>query len=171
MSIDLTAADWIQIAVAGIAGAAAIAAVIQSKLTKQQMDASLRPWMGVGEESLHISGTNQLTLSYHNFGQLPNTTAQLRKLRKESMIERSEVTQSTEPVDFGGVCYPGQDKDYIIEFSTPDIVQKAENGTIKLFMGIVLRYEFANKQVGEYGVIFEYRRDLKSFVIKDEWNN
>lgn len=172
MSIELTPTDWIQIIIAGTAGAAAIAAIIQSRLTKQQMNASLRPWLGPAEESLQITGINQLTFSYRNFGQLPNTKLQLKKIRKESMIQRSELMQSKkEPIDFGGICFPDQVRDYIIEFTTPDITEKAKNGEIKLFMGLVLEYEFANNKSGEYGVVFEYRTDLKHFVIRDEWSN
>lgn len=172
MSIELTPADWIQIIIAGTAGAAAIAAIIQSRLTKQQMNASLRPWLGAAEDSLRITDTDQLTFSYQNFGQLPNTKMHVKKVRKESMIQRSELEQSKkEPIDFGGICFPGQVRDYIIEFTTPNITEKAQNGEIKLFMGLILEYEFANNQFGQYGVIFEYRRDLKHFVIRNEWNN
>jgi hypothetical protein len=90
--LGLTVGDWIQLITAGAALLAATVAIWQSRMTKQQMDATMRPWIGVHEVN---PMENEIRIILHNYGSLPTLAMDSRTVGNAAPITVEEVLYHT----------------------------------------------------------------------------
>ena len=170
MSFELTAADWIQLITASAAAIAATVAILQNRLTKQQLDSSLRPWIGAAEGGLTLALPDRVTFAYKNYGQLPCKSMTGRVLRKTELFSREELAESnTNPSSKMGVIHPDQNKAWYVDMKK-EVILTALSGKEPLFIGISLSYTYADNRQGEYGVIYEFAFRTRQFMIREEWS-
>lgn len=63
---------------------------VEIKMTKQQMDSSLRPWIGAEKGLVKSEGDNFL-FHYQNYGQLPPKSLKLKAWASDKQIKRDEL--------------------------------------------------------------------------------
>ena len=137
-------------------------------MTKQQMDSSLRPWVGA-ESGLVDYTSDKLAFYYMNYGQLPPKSLKIKGLESEETISRKELNKAKdESWPNMGIIMPNQKKAYIIA-SNETQLNKIKKGEISFWIGLLLSYEYADNKRGEYGVIYEFLVETQKFTIRDEW--
>lgn len=171
LSCLVTAEDvgfWVSVG-AGIATVVLVVIVwIQARQTQQQMDSTIRPWIGA-RFRLQFENPNTLMLAYTNYGQIPPQNITAHALISDKQITRSDILESsvTYTRDLG-TNMPNMDKEFRIN-TTTEQYQSAMAGT-SFYVGIIIQYRYANKKKGVYGVIYHYKRENQLFAISEEWN-
>ena len=151
--------DIIQ-AVGSIATAIAVIFVWrQSSQTQQELDATLRPWIGNPSVS-YDDKSARLKFKFRNYGRIPAKIVSFRYKADANQPSRKDVSSGEPGAPFAGVTiYPDQERLHSYGIGTE---------VKSVFIGMVLDYEYANKK-HKYGIIRKYEKDTDSFIIYDEW--
>jgi hypothetical protein len=158
---------WVDVG-AGIATVVLVVIVgIQMKQTQQQIDSSLRPWIGA-RERLRFENQHTLLLPYTNYGQLPPKSINVRFLVADKQITQDDIDKSTntQTLDVGTIM-PNMDKE-LRGGVTEEQYERAMRGE-PFFVIFVIRYEYAKNKKGEYGVIYYYNSYTQMFLLSREW--
>ena len=141
-----------------------------AKLSAVQMEFRFRPWIGpvnsikpMGE----ANGKNQFDVAIKNYGELPATQLEASfKLDTEMMSKDVLKSEDIEKFNLGPML-PSMEKHYWF-FIDCDLIQKAQEGKIKIFIALYFEYPLTQGTSG-YGMISEYNPKMNSFIHKDMW--
>ncbi len=137
-------------------------------MTKQQMDSSLRPWIGA-EKGLVEEKDGTLLFHYQNYGQLPPKSLKLKVWASGEEIKREKLVElEGEEWPHIGIIMPDQIKAYILGLTGIDLIA-VKKGQANLWTALVLNYDYADNKKGEYGVIYEYLSEFSHYSIRNEW--
>ncbi len=159
---------WINVG-AGIATVVLVVIVwIQTRQTQQQMDSTLRPWIGA-RFRLQFENPQTLMLAYTNYGQIPPQNITAYNLISDKQITRYGILEysTTSKLDLGTIM-PNMNKELRIDTATEQL--KSVLAGASFYVGIIIQYSYASKKKGAYGVIYHYRREKQLFEISEEWN-
>ncbi|UVS68670.1 hypothetical protein [Nitrososphaera viennensis] len=158
MSEFQTALDLAQIATAAAAAVAAGVAVWQSKMTKQQIDSRLRPWIGTKEIMI---AQDKIEVVLTNYGGLPALSAVGKSDLSDKVLTIADLKGQDDKNTMGTIM-PNSEKFYIMELSD-DPHKKI------LSFGYVVEYTYAGGKQGEYGMIAKLGAGNRRFEIIQEW--
>ncbi|HSG84530.1 MAG: hypothetical protein ACE5Q9_04685 [Nitrosopumilus sp.] len=141
-----------------------------AKLSAVQMEFRFRPWIGpvnsikpMGE----ANGKNQFDVAMKNYGELPTTELRASfKIDTEMMTKDVFKTEKIEEFNLGPML-PNMEKHYWF-FIDCDLIQKAQEGEIKIFIALYFEYPLTQGKSG-YGMISEYNPKMNGFIHKDMW--
>ena len=141
-----------------------------AKLSTVQMEFRFRPWIGpvnsikaMGE----ANGKNQFDVAMKNYGELPATELMASfKMGTEMMSKNDLKSDDIEKFNLGPML-PSMEKHYWF-FIDCDLVQKAQEGKIKIFIALYFEYPLTQGNSG-YGMISEYNPKMNGFIHKDMW--
>jgi len=143
-----------------------------TRLSKVQVAHRFRPWVGPssGIEFMRTTpeGQEQFAITLKNYGELPASNVTAMFAMKDAMPTR-DVLKTPDSIDkFSlGPLLPNMEKRYWF-FIDSDVMQKAKDGNIQIFVGLYFAYEFAEGRNG-YGMISYFDKDANTFVHKDMW--
>ena len=141
-----------------------------AKLSTVQMEFRFRPWIGpvnsikaMGE----ANGKNQFDVAMKNYGELPATQL-VASFKMDTEMMSKDVLKSEDIEKFNlGPMLPSMEKHYWF-FIDCDLIQKAQEGKIKIFIALYFEYPLTQGTSG-YGMISEYNAKMNSFIHKDMW--
>jgi len=138
-------------------------------MTKQQMESSLRPWVGA-DKGLIETDDEFFRFQYCNYGQLPTKDTKMKvwSSDKEILRENLEKLEGSE-WPYKGIIMPNQIKSYVLGQTKGDF-EKVKSGVNDFWICLVIEYNYANDKKGEYGVIYSYEHSSQTFAIMDEWS-
>jgi hypothetical protein len=141
----------------------------QLELTRQQMDSSLRPWLGVFEGGLQPHYSDAL-LRITNYGSLPTTSWKWTIKTDVIKITRSDLnSQKAYPSPYEATAiFPNQRWDRVIGLEEGTLVA-ARSRERSLFVGVLIEYKYANNSAGESGMIFEFDKSTLKFGFGEVW--
>jgi hypothetical protein len=172
VTIELTTGDWIQIVTALAAAAAAIVAIWQSRMTKQQMDATLRPWIGVTERGIELDKLDNKTfiVPYKNFGKVPASKVKTKLAIRKSTFTKEELRTRPYPSNIQNmVLFPDNLKTDTTTFEDPTIYETRAQGK-PLYLGFMVEYQYGNKRHAEMIYIARLDPQNTRASIVDEWS-
>lgn len=159
-------AFWVDIftIASGVATAALVGVALwQSRQTQQQMNSTLRPWLGVIDLKLDASSVYAIC---KNFGSLPSTSCTIRKKHGPERISRDSL-YAAESSD-GGIIWPQDFEKYHIPFDAKQFNDAIE-AISEFYLGILVQYTYANNKKAEHGVIYSYHAYSNTFKVIDTW--
>jgi hypothetical protein len=141
-----------------------------AKLSTVQMEFRFRPWIGpvnsikaMGE----ANGKNQFDVAMKNYGELPATQL-VASFKMDTEMMSKDVLKSEDIEKFNlGPMLPSMEKHYWF-FIDCDLIQKAQEGKIKIFIALYFEYPLT-QGISGYGMISEYNPKMNSFIHKDMW--
>jgi hypothetical protein len=142
------AIDIAQIVAGGGAAAAALAAFIQSRQTKHQMDHTLRAWVGVDYDKSTISKDGAMLFAAKNYGQLPATELkhwkgfQLQPFTKEQLRQMRKT-----PFEAEASLLPGAYHTFKLQIPEPD---RVIDERLTLHYAFIIEYSYGKNGRGKY---------------------
>jgi len=141
-----------------------------AKLSAVQMEFRFRPWIGPVNsiKSMGVAnGKNQFDVAMKNYGELPTTHLEaLFKVDTKMMTKDVFKSEKFEKFNLGPML-PTMEKHYWF-FIDCDLIQKAQEGKIKIFIALYFEYPLTQGKSG-YGMISEYNPKIDGFMHKDMW--
>lgn len=142
------------------------------KLSKIQTEHRFRPWVGPEGSIRYLNTTKegdyQFDVVIKNFGELSATNVTAFYKLKNEMIKKSEIAKVNVDHKFNlGPLLPNMEKHYWFLIGS-DLIKKALNQEIQIFIALYFVYEATDKQSG-YGMISQYDTKSNTFVHKDMW--
>ena len=165
-----------QIATAAAAFIAAIVAIAQSIMTRQQISSSLRPWTSLSLPSV-VPGTQQshrLQITLRNYGQLPCISATAEVYLKDAPISPSELENRKlrlmESIELG-VINSTQEKSLTFFIPTDlENIFHVTNRPHSLYLGVRVIFRYANNRKDQYYTIYAPDPSMPmQFVSRYEW--
>ena len=121
----------------------------QTKLTREEMESTLRPWIGFSE--IRRKSKEEVVFYLKNYGRIPAKIVRTRNKFGKTKIGKDELLLQKGKV-FETMVFP----DATMTFS----IQIPEQFG---FVSILFEYEYANKKHGEYGVIAKHHAENNTF--------
>jgi hypothetical protein len=168
VTIELTTGDWIQIVTALAAAAAAIVAIWQSRMTKQQMDATLRPWIGVTERGIELDKLDNKTffVTYKNFGKVPAIKVKTKLAIRKSTFTKEELRPY--PSNIQNMVLFADDIKTDTQTFEDSIYETRAQGK-PLYLGFMVEYQYGNKRHAETIYIARLDPQNNRASVVDEW--
>ncbi|HEV8405554.1 MAG TPA: hypothetical protein VGQ13_06580 [Nitrososphaera sp.] len=138
----------------------------QVTMTKQQMDSTMRPWIGPAPEGLKADGKGLFIFNYHNYGQVPAEDILFEFALSDERVERQNLLDKPVETSKHTILLPNESK---YRKNTFDFEKRKPIGP-SLFIGILIRYKYANARKGMYGARIEYKFATGGIDYFDEWS-
>jgi hypothetical protein len=138
-------------------GATAIALLFlwrQTRQTQFQMNVRLRPWIGVIDIKKDDTAL-KIEFALKNYGSVPGKIVNVRKIFSMYKIGQKKLRSSGQPESTKLMIFPDSIRTYVIPM--PEQAPKFE------YIGILLDYEYGEKNQGEYGLIAKYTTHNNTF--------
>jgi len=141
-----------------------------AKLSAVQMEFRFRPWIGpvnsIKAKGI-ANGKNQFDVAMKNYGELPTTHLEASfKVDTKMMTKDVFTSEKFEKFNLGPML-PTMEKHYWF-FIDCDLIQKAQEGKIKIFVALYFEYPLTQGKSG-YGMISEYNPKIDGFMHKEMW--
>ncbi len=167
----ITSTATIALAIATIALAIgtiilAMNSVSQTSLMQHDFDVNNRPYLGV--VNIEEYQKDKAWFIFTNYGKIPNTDSEIR-VGIGSKLSKMDLYNETNPSFTGGVVLPTQSKSQILLPLTESMLEDAKSGKYLLYVGILIKYNYAGGNEGEYGVISVYDNNTGSFDLQENW--
>jgi hypothetical protein len=184
LSADFTIVDWAAVlsgfATTGLVGFVAYQ-IHQTRqqltmtkqeveMTKKQMDASLRAWIGADELGLQVDPTGKVIFNFRNYGSLPALNIKSKYAFSNLKFERQRLREGEVTDLKNAVLFPDEAKHHGV-YVPGQLYQELSGAGLPLFVGVVLKYQFAANEFGEYGAIIEYDTKTMKPNFLDEWTD
>jgi hypothetical protein len=163
-----SALDIAQIITAGAAAMAAGVAVWQSRMTQQQLKATMRPWLSVELGNIKIDQDLRVWVPFKNYGQTSAMNVRARATASFDHITK-EILTKREYTPGIAMIVPNGSRGISLDLA-PESRQKMASGTHYLWLGILIEYEFGKNGKGEYGLIGEYNFARGHDRTESEWS-
>jgi hypothetical protein len=161
---------WIQVT-ANVATAIALFFVAwQTKLTSRQMDANLRPWIGVYGKGLVEERRDQLVLTIKNYGGLPTTLLKVIWRISKDEIDKREIQALERSFPYEEIAIiPTQIYRKILPVDNDADLALVKKREQSMSVGVMIKYTYPDNKSGEYGIIFHYGETIDEFVHSEVW--
>ena len=130
----------------------------QIHLTQEEVEGTLRPWVGIDDVRLREEG--YVALLIKNTGSIAAKIVRAQRVFSHTMITQEQLRS--------GVDIPGNF--VIIPKIDKTIRMSNESGTYP-YIGILIQYEYPKNKRGEYGLVVQYNELRKKFDYLDEFAN
>jgi hypothetical protein len=149
----------------------------QIKQTREQLDATNRPWLGIAEQP-RVDEQDRFSVIFKNHGQAPayDILPSLEYLGEKVDVQQVRNRPRQEDKDEQpAVLLPGEKKYHAVPITTlieDDVIARMWEGKrVEVFILFRLHYKYANNKTGEYGAILKFRssKDGYSHAIEHEW--
>jgi hypothetical protein len=127
----------------------------QTNYTREEMDSTLRPWIGVID--VEIQADEFVTFTVKNYGRILAKIVRMRKVIDKKKITKDQLC-SAEAEDKEMLLFP----DAIVKMSSI-LPEDSEN----LYVAIMIEYEYANNKHGEYGLIGKRIGDTGNIIYEE----
>lgn len=136
----------------------------QTKILQTEFTEKERPWIAV--EGISEYSPNKVQFDYTNYGSSPDTHAKVLAAFSKTLITR----ESLEKIPFLNIeiTLPNQHQHLPLDTLDPNYFQQVKSGA-PLYVAFVIKYDFHNKEHGEYGYIAEYVPGTTSFSTVNSW--
>lgn len=138
----------------------------QVKLQHEEFNQKMRPWIGM--LGYKKDATGKIIFKYTNHGQIPPEKMKIKILTSNGKITQ-EILENTEVENrsYIGIIFPKQEKIFRTDIPL-DIIQKIDEKKEKMFIGVLIEYNYSGDSVGKTGSIVDYQGN-NHFVITTEF--
>lgn len=134
---------------------------------KNQNDFSINNRAYLAVAKIEEYEKNKVWFIFGNFGKVPNTSGIMR-IAVGANITKNDLYDSSKPVLPSGVVLPAQEISQKLLTLPESYMINAKSGK-PLEIGILIQYDYAENQKGEYGVIAMYDNASATFDNEDTW--
>ena len=156
------------VTVIGAIGSAATAAALyfiwkQTRMTQQEINATLRPWLGISDVSLINKGVSNeaLFVGLKNYGKIPAEVKSVKVLTSRIEITRDQIDKDSEYVDLTEIrMFPEQ---------PPRPLEIKTHGNTLTFIGFSIEYYYSENRKGYYAIIQKHDQSRNIYRPINEW--
>lgn len=114
----------------------------QTKYVREEMESTLRPWIGVSE--INVVPNGKVLFQIKNYGRIPAKIPRIRNMFSSTRIEREDLrSHKLENIEM--MIFPDATAFYALKIP--------EHRPDSQYVGVLFEYEYGNNKSGEYGVI------------------
>jgi hypothetical protein len=158
--------------IGSIATAGALFVLIyQTILTQKQMNATLRPWIGIVDEKspwypdVNTGWWDVIRVYLKNYGDIPPISCNIRNIITADKIRRKDIL-ALKPIE-GHVIMPQSEQRWGI--TNDDEVPVPMTDADQFFVGFSMEYVYGNNKKGLCGFIGRYYPSINYTEYEDYW--
>ncbi len=136
----------------------------QIQLKKDEIDSTVRPWIGIG--SIERNDLWYVTIELKNHGSIPAKVIKSNELFSPREITQAEILSSKNEYGYEYLIFPGST---VIHISNQNISQDVQGEDVK-FAGISIEYEYSKNKLVPCGFTARYQSIGGRFVKYEEFS-
>lgn len=139
----------------------------QTAIMKQQLENTLRPWLGPSDQmGIDYKKNYEMRIEYTNYGSIPAVNIIEKALFTETMPTQKQITDL--PIRFeNSTCFPQQTRGFTVKVDQT-LIDKVNQTKGFFYCVMEVEYNFADSKIGKFGSLLEYHQNGTAIAIK-EW--